>query len=235
MWLRLAVLKSAFNSYNGSAYALIFLFMAVIYLLLRNKKTEQNLLIYEIFGILLLVTPFVGNKILTIGAGGDADWSVYGILCAIPVTAYVAVEALKETATKKERCMLGIALLIVMQFGLGFSVTGDQFGLPQNTKKISETTMSIVEELDLTSEVHVMAPMELAGELREYSTDIHVLYDESYPGLQQDLELLQREADVYGYDCIILDAVYDNEEIMETGGYEKKACVESYVIYIKDS
>ncbi|MBQ8279997.1 MAG: hypothetical protein IJZ23_09180 [Roseburia sp.] len=118
MALRLAVLKNVFDSYNTEAYSLIFFFIALIYLIWKNKKEQRNLLIYEIFGILLLVTPFIGNKIITLGAGEESNWPVYGILCAIPLTAYVAVELFSRLSDKKEKCGFIIIFMIVMQLGL---------------------------------------------------------------------------------------------------------------------
>ena len=118
MSLRLAVLKSVFDTYNTNAYALIFFFIAVIYLLLKDKKEQRNLLMYEIFGILLLVTPFIGNKIITLGAGESSNWPVYGILCALPLTAYAATEMFFEAGNKKEKYGFMAVFLAIMLIGL---------------------------------------------------------------------------------------------------------------------
>lgn len=118
MSLRLAVLKNVFDAYNTQAYSLIFFFLAVVYLLVKNKKEQRNLLIYEIFGILLLITPFVGNKIVTLGAGEGSNWPVYGILCVLPLTAYVATEIFFETKSKKEKYVFLAVFLVIMLIGL---------------------------------------------------------------------------------------------------------------------
>ena len=120
MSLRLAVLKSVFNSYHTSGFPMIFFFMALVYLIVKDKKEQINLLIYEIFGILLLVTPFIGNKIITLGAESEANWPVYGILCVIPLTAYVATELFKEAKNRKEQCIFVLLFLLVIQLGFGF-------------------------------------------------------------------------------------------------------------------
>ena len=118
MSLRLAVLKNVFDAYNTQAYSLIFFFVSVVYLIMKDKKEQRNLLMYEIFGILLLVTPFIGNKIITLGAGDGSNWPVYGILCALPLTAYVATELLFEAENKKEKYGFIVVFLIVMLVGL---------------------------------------------------------------------------------------------------------------------
>ena len=118
MSLRLAVLKNVFDTYNTQAYSLIFFFIAVVYLIVKDKKEQRNLLIYEIFGILLLVTPFIGNKIITLGAGEGSNWPVYGILCALPLTAYVATEMFFEAKNKKEKYGFIAVFLVVMLLGL---------------------------------------------------------------------------------------------------------------------
>ena len=118
MSLRLAVLKNVFDVYNTQAYSLIFFFIALVYLVIKDKKEQRNLLLYEIFGILILVTPFIGNKIVTLGAGETSNWPVYGILCAIPLTAHVATEMFFEAKNKKEKYGFIAVFLILMLVGL---------------------------------------------------------------------------------------------------------------------
>ena len=118
MSLRLAVLKNVFDAYNTQAYSLLFFFIAVVYFIIKDKKEQRNLLLYEIFGILILVTPFIGNKIVTLGAGEASNWPVYGILCAIPLTAHVATEMFFEAKNKKEKYGFIAVFLILMLVGL---------------------------------------------------------------------------------------------------------------------
>ena len=233
MSLRLAVLKNVFDSYSESAYSLVFLFIGIIYLILKDKKEDRNLLIYEIFGILLLVTPFIGNKIVTLGAGNGSNWPVYGMLCAIPLTAYVAVDICRGITVKKEQYVFLAVFLVVIQLGLGISATGEQFNWPLNWKKTSVTAQSIAKELDAATEWYVMAPKKVAAELREYDDSIRVFYEESYEDLQKDLELLQKEAEFYGCNCVILDKVYDDAEVMLADGYEKLVETDAYIVYEK--
>ena len=60
-------IKNAYFSYNGMGTNVFFLFVAIFYFLIINKKRQRNLLIYEIFGILFLVTPGIANGILNMG------------------------------------------------------------------------------------------------------------------------------------------------------------------------
>lgn len=235
MSLRLAVLKNVFDAYSTRAYSLLFLFIALIYFIIKEKKEQRNLLIYEIFGILLLVTPFIGNKIITLGAGTGSNWPVYGILCAIPLTAYVAVDILMDIKEKKERGRFLILFFVVLQFGLGISFTGEQFILPHNLAKTSELTRKIQKELDDTKAWNVMAPIRIAGELRECDETIEVFYDETYRDMQKDLKLLQREAECYGYNCVILEKEYDNENFMLAGGFTRLADIDGYIVYTKNN
>lgn len=235
MALRLAVLKNVFDSYNEKAYPLLFLFLALIYFILKEKKEQRGLLIYEIFGILLLVTPFIGNKIITLGAGEESNWPVYGILCTIPVTAYIATELFHERKGKKERCQFLIVLLLVIQLGLGFSVTGEAFIAPGNLQKTLALARETAEILGDDTEWYVMAPKQIAGGLREHNDSIRVFFDSTYTDMQEDLKLLQSEAEIYGCNCIILEKEYDDEELMQAGGFTRLARVREYIIYIKNS
>jgi len=235
MSLRLAVLKNVFDAYSTRAYSLLFLFIVIIYFILKEKKEQRNLLIYEIFGILLLVTPFIGNKIVTLGAGNGSNWPVYGILCAIPVTAYAAVDILKDIDKKKERCKFLILFFVVLQLGLGISFTGAQFLLPQNMQKTSNLTLRIENELDDASEWKVMAPLQIAGELRECNEKIVVHYNEDYEELQKELLNVHKEAEKCNCNCVILEKQYDNEEFMLAGGFTRLADIDGYIIYIKNN
>lgn len=231
MALRLAVLKSVFRAYDRAAFPLILFFAALIFLLGKNQKEQRNLLIYEIFGILLLTVPFIGNKVVTFGTGDGRNWSVYGILCAAPLAAYAAVDALRNAGSKREKKILFFGLLLLMQAGWGFSVTGEHLTLPSVNDKISKDAAALAECIDTANAPYVMAPVEVAGDIREYSSEIRVCYQKSYEALQKDLTLLQKEAAYYGCNYIILDAEYDNETLMASGGYENRICTGAYVIY----
>lgn len=235
MSLRLAVLKSVFNSYDKNAFPLIFLFIALVYFLVKAKKKYTNLLMFEIFGILLLVTPFIGNKIVTLGAGREANWPVYGILCVISLTAYIIIEVVSEQQSKKEKLFLMFVLLLTVQLGLGFSITGKQFTVPGANQKLSDTAVEVAKLFVTKKEPYVMAPAELAGDIREYSDEIRVFYTEGYNELQKDLRLLQSEAEYYGCNYIILHVENDEEPIMTGGGYDMRTCIGEYVIYGKNT
>lgn len=233
MSLRLAVLKSVFSSYDNHAFPLIFWFAAIIYLLVKAKKKNTNLLLFEIFGILLLVTPFIGNKIVTLWAGKEANWPVYGILCVIPITAYVITEVVSEEKNTKGKLSLFLMIMVAIQLGLGFLVTAEQFSVPGINSKVSDTAVGIVKLLDETKDPYVMAPTEIAADIRECSDEIRVFYTESYKELQKDLQLLQSEAEYYGCNYIILNREYDEGWTMMNAGYAAGVSIGEYVIYEK--
>ena len=233
MALRLAVLKNVFDSYNEKAYPLIFLFLALIYFIIREKKEQRSLLIYEIFGILLLVTPFIGNKIITLNAGTESNWPVYGILCTIPVTALVVTELFHERKEKKEQGKCLLVLLFVIQLGLGFTVTKDAFVVPKNLQKTPAVVREVAAVLEADTEWYVMAPTQIAGRLREYDSRISVFFDSDYTEKQEELELLLSEAESYGCNCVILEKEYEDEEIMLEGGFIRLNSVREYSIYMK--
>ena len=235
MSLRLAVLKSVFDSYNGKVFPLISFFVVLIYFLVKNKKEQRNLLIYEIFGILLFITPFIGNKLVTLGGDNEANWPLYGILCIVPLLGYAMVDVLQSKSEKKDRIVLLVCLLLAVQMSFGLNVTGEQYSLPGRYQKISKTAIALADMVDVTKEPYVMAPKEVASDIREYNPEIRVFYNDSYTGLQKDLKLLQSEADFYGCNYIILNAEYDNEKVMSAGGYGERICIETYVIYTKSS
>ena len=84
--------RNAYFSYNGMGVNLFFLFVAVIYLLVTDQKRQRNLLIYEIFGILFLMTPVLANAIIDRFGSGTGSWLVYGILNTAVLTAFAAAD-----------------------------------------------------------------------------------------------------------------------------------------------
>ena len=95
-------IKNAYFSYNGMGTNVFFLFVSIFYLLITNKKRQRNLLIYEIFGILFLMTPGIANGILNMSGQKTDHWMVYGILNIVSVVGVAMTDYLINIPTKKE-------------------------------------------------------------------------------------------------------------------------------------
>ena len=189
-------IKNAYFSYNGMGTNVFFLFVAIFYFLIINKKRQRNLLIYEIFGILFLMTPGIANGILNMSGQNTDHWMVYGILNIVAVVGVVMTDYLINIPTKKEKIIVIVIYILLLQAGMGLNYTSQHLEFITNSYKISNEVMEIAEQLEFVEKPRVLAPEEVAGELREYDTRFAVIYGEGLSFTQENLEQLQIE-DVY--------------------------------------
>ena len=163
-------IKNAYFSYNGMGTNVFFLFVAIFYFLIINKKRQRNLLIYEIFGILFLVTPGIANGILNMSGQKTDHWMVYGILNIVSVVGVAMTDYLINIPSKKEKIIVIVIYILLIQAGMGLNYTSQHLEFITNSYKISNEVMEIAEQLEFVEKPRVLAPEEVAGELREYDT-----------------------------------------------------------------
>ena len=226
-------IKNAYFSYNGLGINLFFLFVCIIYILILNQKKHRNLLIYEIFGILLLMTPGIANCILKAGDGAQEGWMLYGILNVAAVVAYVAVKYLMEIQKKSEKVLILVMYIILLQAGMNINYTGNHFMRTTNLYKISQETIQIAKNIDHIEQPRILAPESVGSELREYDTKYAVIYGEGLSFTQDNIDQLQIEIASYGCNCVILNTEYENQEILNNIGFSKIKNTEHYVVYAK--
>ena len=157
-------IKNAYFSYNGMGTNVFFLFVSIFYLLITNKKRQRNLLIYEIFGILFLMTPGIANGILKMSGQNTDHWMVYGILNIVAVVGVVMTDYLINIPTKKEKIIVIVIYILLIQAGMGLNYTSQHLEFITNSYKISNEVMEIAEQLEFVEKPRVLAPEEVAGE-----------------------------------------------------------------------
>lgn len=199
-------IKNAYFSYNGMGTNVFFLFVAIFYFLITNKKRQRNLLIYEIFGILFLMTPGIANGILNMSGQKTDHWMVYGILNIVSVVGVAMTDYLINIPTKKEKIMFIVIYILLIQAGMGLNYTSQHLEFITNSYKISNEVMEIAEQLEFVEKPRVLAPEEVAGELREYDTRFAVIYGEGLSFTQENLEQLQIETESYGCNCLVINS-----------------------------
>ena len=206
-------IKNAYFSYNGMGTNVFFLFVAIFYFLIINKKRQRNLLIYEIFGILFLMTPGIANGILNMSGQKTDHWMVYGILNIVSVVGVAMTDYLINIPSKKEKIIVIEIYILLIQAGMGLNYTSEQ--------------------LEFVEKPRVLAPEQVAGELREYDTRFAVIYGEGLSFTQENLEQLQMETDSYGCNCLVINSEYDNIEFFNSIGFSKIYNTEHYEVYAK--
>lgn len=226
-------IKNAYFSYNGMGTNVFFLFVAIFYFLIINKKRQRNLLIYEIFGILFLMTPGIANGILNMSGQKTDHWMVYGILNIVSVVGVAMADYLINIPSKKEKIIVIVIYILLIQAGMGLNYTSQHLEFITNSYKISNEVMEIAEQLEFVEKPRVLAPEQVACELREYDARFAVIYGEGLSFTQENLEQLQIEAESYGCNCLVINAEYDNTEFFNNIGFSKIYNTEHYEVYAK--
>lgn len=226
-------IRNAYFSYNGMGVNLFFLFAAVIYLLVTEKKRQRNLLIYEIFGILFLVTPHLGNAIIERAGNGSGNWMVYGILNATVLTAFVAADYLMDRGSTGERAGVIVVFFLLLQAGMSLNYSADYLGMISNPYKISSEVGEIADEIAFLEEPRVFGPTEIVTGLRQYDTRYAVIYGEGLSYSPQDPAQFTQEITAYGCNCVIITTEYDNVDFFNEIGFSKIGSTRHYEVYAK--
>jgi len=233
MELRLRIIREAYQAYSGSVYNLGFLFIALGYLIVKNRKKAHAILGYVILGMVMLATPVLANRLLTVGSDYGNHWMLYAVLCAAVVIAYAGADALAETKEKREKWLVAICFAVALQFGTGFMYTADNFMLPGNVAKVSQETVGIAEALTNVQNAVVIAPEEVAVQLKKYDKNIKIIYGSDVSYDSTDLETFMQSATNYNCNCIVVESGIDNEAIVHASGYQILAVTENYRVYTR--
>lgn len=226
-------IKNAYFSYNGMGINLFFGFAAVLYLLFLHEKKQRNLLIYEIFGILLLVTPLLSNVILQAGGDASENWITYGCLNTAVIAAFAATDYLMKVPSGRERLFVVVMYVLILQAGMTLNYTSEHFSVLKNGYKVPAEVLDIAESIDFLEQPRILAPAEVAGGLREYDTKYAVIYGEGLSFTPENLEQLQLEMESYGCNCVVIETEYDSAEFFDQMGFRKIDTTGHFEVYAK--
>lgn len=173
-------IKNAYFSYNGMGTNVFFLFVAIFYFLIINKKRQRNLLIYEIFGILFLMTPGIANGILNMSGQNTDHWMVYGILNIVAVVGVVMTDYLINIPTKKEKIIVIVIYILLLQAGMGLNYTSQHLEFITNSYKISNEVMEIAEQLEFVEKPRVLAPEQVQASFVNMIPDLQLFMVKVY-------------------------------------------------------
>ncbi|MCC3340700.1 MAG: hypothetical protein ACLT9M_12570 [Anaerobutyricum hallii] len=160
-------------------------------------------------------------------------WMVYGILNIVSVVGVAMTDYLINIPSKKEKIIVIVIYILLIQAGMGLNYTSQHLEFITNSYKISNEVMEIAEQLEFVEKPRVLAPEEVAGELREYDTRFAVIYGEGLSFTQENLEQLQIETESYGCNCLVINSEYDNIEFFNSIGFSKIYNTEHYEVYAK--
>lgn len=94
------------------------------------------------------MTPGIANGILNMSGQNTDHWMVYGILNIVAVVGVVMTDYLINIPTKKEKIIVIVIYILLLQAGMGLNYTSQHLEFITNSYKISNEVMEIAEQLE---------------------------------------------------------------------------------------
>lgn len=240
----MAEMKAVYSAYNNTIFPLSLGLIAMGYLLVKARKEQRDLLIYELVVLFTLTIPGIANILwkYKYGAGNvDRIWGIWvpAILCGI-----VATEIYLDQKNKMEKIAVILLVVVLQLFGVGLDFSGNHISLYANTARVNAEVADIAKELkgaEVTNQadygvVRMLAPREVAAAARECNPDITVLYDEALGYTPWNPKQLLTEADAYASNCLVISREYEEygyEEYYLEAGFVKLLQTDNYVVYTR--
>ena len=228
-----SVIQDNFMHVSVWMFPVIFFMMALLYFLLRKKKTNLNF-VYLGLGILLVwIFPFAANNIITFFVN---DGFMYGkVLFIIPIVAFVSYALTElfyhEIKTKKKNIVLFCLCVILLlqtsyRFDYDLSVVQTQIDFEKVPKEVEEIA-SVLESFSSKC----VAPKEVASTIKEVGISTNVLYG-NYAYDTTDVKEMVKTADAHDCNVIIMKKEDCNTEYLKKKGFEHLLETEHYQVYV---
>lgn len=211
-----------FKMYNGQSIMWILLVLGMVYIFYAHKRLRKAI-VYPVFCIDLIITnPLLYQKVW-VKLIGDTYWRMFWILPVVFIICLCATDLAKKISSRfstggdwiKIGVVLVFAVIIGIQgkymyFNANFTAAANQYKLPQDVVDVADRL------LELSDHPRIVAEPELYNELRQYDTDITLLYGRNAEGYIGDIGYTDKKiaeamkADVPNY-YMIAKYMYDND------------------------
>lgn len=205
-------IKTAYASYSNTVFPLIFVWIAVVYMLVKGRKQH------------------VGKVLLGLLAPE--------VLCGYVAAEHAAPDGRGQ---KKRAVFLFVFILVLIQLGIGLQYTNKHLKMISNPSKTDYEVIQIIQGLSAEttapdgdlSGIRMMAPADVAAAVREYDPGIVLLHGKRFGYSPWSDEQLMIETEEYECNCLVVEQTYDSEERYMEEGFEKTLTTEHYVIYTR--
>lgn len=226
-------IKSSYGAYHAAAFPMVISLLAMVYLLKTNPRENHKFLIYELLCFACLIIPGLANLLYLHTGESQQEWMIYGIGASLFFSAYVF--AIFLSGFKRKRELTGVLILIALglQLAIGLDYDGNRIGIVENPYLVEDEVLEIADCLKENSASRVLGPEAVANSLREYNSEISVVYGEGYTYIPTDYEQLEAELTVYKCDSLVLASCYEYEEELTELGFTRIGETKQYHIYKK--
>ena len=226
-------IKANYDFFGQNVFPVIFILIAFLYFLVKNRRKHVNYFYLCIFIFLLWLNPFFANNWITFFLHSDGYYEILLLIPAAALIAYAATDGMYRLE-KKKRILFCVAVVLLIQFGIRFDYTGDYIDFNLRNAKINPEVVQILDKFQADGiDARTIAPDELASQMREYSVATDVFYQKGYTYNPNELKEMLKVAKANACNIIVLEKSYDDEERMEKSNFYYLMDTEHYVVYVK--
>lgn len=212
MWQTINSIKYSYMLYSGSGINLALICLTVIYLYIQGQQRKKRNLLYLVCVLLiLLLNPFTANNIMTFVTPEIGYWMAFMVIPSAIFISYGITKGVITQDTKRNQRVVGGICILLLLISTNFTFVLEDIHLIDGKYKITDEAMEVQQIVSQAGEMYVIAPREIAEQLREYDASIRVLGGdtEKWSALEDisnnwtNMEKLADYAALYGCNCII--------------------------------
>lgn len=237
----LTIIKNDYLTFCKYGINMVLIWVAFIYLFLKEKNGQKRNLLYLVMTILfLLLNPFIVNNLITFGTTSVNYWTAYTMVPSTVFIAYAMTKLVMKENNPRKQGFLIAGFIIVLFVSTNFESMSDGLSLIVNKYKIPEEIIEIQKIMGQHGEVYVIAPRDVGEWLREYDSSVRILGGDGEKWYAigdmsedwKDADKIYSYAVSYGVTCIVTPK-NEEGEILDPTRFGLVGQTENYYIYLK--
>ncbi len=251
------IVKSMYDSYNGTGMHMALFFACILYLLLQKKEKEGRFLFlgYTLLFFIICFFPLTAKIIMKFCIGEGVYWRMFWLLPTSIVIAYTAVLILMEAEKKGRRLLLFLFMAVMIAMTGTIVYNGSMFSPKQNNYKIPQDVVDICDIIEADAaaggitEKKLITVNDLLSFVRQYDADIKMPYGYNavkglkidranageifriMSGAEKNWEALSFYGAMEGCNYLAYPADDGVAEAVSSCGYEKIGSNAAYYVY----
>lgn len=178
------IVKSMYDSYNGTGMQMALFFACIIYLLVQKREKEKRYLFagYTLLFFIVCFFPVTAKVIMEVCIEQEVYWRMFWLLPTTVVIAYTAVQLLMQMEKKAQRyALLGVMLVVIALTGTNV-YNRTIFEPKQNNYKITGDTVEICDIIEADASANgittkkLITVNDLLTTIRQYDANILMPY-----------------------------------------------------------
>ncbi len=180
----LHVVKSMYDSYNGTGMQFALCFACLIYLMIQKKDKEKRFLFlgYALLFFIICFFPVTAKFIMKVCIGKEVYWRMFWLLPSAVIIAYTAVVLIIQLDGKIRRHLMLFLMLVVVGMTGTNVYNGAVFEHKQNHYNLPQATVNVCDMVEQDAKANgishkkLITVNELLSSVRQYDAGILLPY-----------------------------------------------------------